>query len=83
MRLGGKMDNRIDLLLGKNPLDQSSVTDISLDEAVTGIILDPVQIFRIARVSQFVEVHQPGADIPSLEHQMHEIRADKAATAGN
>src|ERR1022692_3579453 len=56
VRLGGEMHDGIRLLLAENGVHQRLVADISVDEAVTRIVRDGLQILQVARVGQLIEI---------------------------
>ena len=54
--LCSKMDDRVDLVLGAELIDEKEVIDIALDELVAGVFEKPFQIFRVCCVGQGIEI---------------------------
>ena len=79
---GGEVHYRVDSFFGEEPLDQSSIADVALDEAVAGIGGDVGQVLEVAGVGELVEVDQAYVGA-ALQAEPHEVRADKAAAAGD
>ena len=54
MRLGGKVDDGTWTMLGEQPFDQCAVSNITPHKDVATIIVDPVQIFKVACIGQLI-----------------------------
>src|SRR5581483_8449641 len=78
VRLGGEVDDDLDLLLGEQPLAQLEVADVALDEAN----VEPVEVAPVAGVREQVEDDDAIAGLP-LEVAPDEVRADEAGGAGD
>lgn len=82
VRLGGKMDHSVNLLIGKQLLKQRLITDIGMHETVIGVILNILKVGRVTGVGQFVKVDDPCIGQP-FENKTDKIRTNKSTTTGN
>src|SRR3989475_192178 len=76
--LGGEIDHRVDA--AGDVADQLAVADVAVDEGVARIALDVLQVRRVARVGELVEVDD-GVVGARREDVSNEVRADEAAPA--
>jgi hypothetical protein len=56
MGLGGKMDYRINSMIGKKPGHQGGVANIPFDESILGISFKSGQVFQIACIGQTIKI---------------------------
>ena len=80
--LGGKMDHRVDLLLAEQPRHQRRIADISLDEAIAGIVLHPFQVLQVARIGEDIQVDDTALGLGRQE-MVDEVGADETGAAGD
>ncbi len=78
--LGCEVDDRVDLVLDEEPLDERAVADVPVHERVLRMILHVRQVLEIARVGQLVEVHDVDVGM-LLDHHPDEIAPDEAGTS--
>ena len=78
MRLGGEVDDDVDLLLRQHALDELEVADVALDEAH----VEPIEVAPVAGVGEQVERHDVVVGV-LLEPVADEVRADEAGGAGD
>ena len=72
------MHDGIDVMLGQQALDQRTVHNVALHKNVARIIGHGQQVLRIARIGQFIQIHDLGDGGPCLrcgraQQVMHEI----------
>jgi hypothetical protein len=79
MGFGGKVDHGIHPLF-EDFADQAVIANVSLDEFMTGVPFDTLQIFEIAGIGELVEVKNPALRIV-LQHKPDEIGSDKSRSA--
>src|SRR5256885_15864523 len=72
----GEIDHRVDA--AGDVADQLAVADVAVDEGVARIALDVLQVRRVARVGELVEVDD-GVVGARREDVSNEVRADEAA----
>ena len=82
------MHHRVDVVLVQEAAHQGAVQDVALHKHVPGIVLQGAQAGEVARVSQFVQVHdlldRHAALGACLSQQVvDEVGADKASSAGD
>ncbi len=58
MGFGGEVDDGVDLLVFEELLDQCSVIDAAVDEAVVAVIFQTGEVLQVARVGQCIEIDQ-------------------------
>ena len=85
MRFGGKIADRIHLIIVKYFLQGVRVTYIALDEkvALRKFFLNSDQILGIAGISQLIDINNPPVKIRVGKHVINEIGSDKTATPGD
>src|SRR5437667_12684374 len=76
--LGGEIYHRVDAV--RDVADQLGVADVAVDEGVARIALDVLQVRRIARVGELVEVDD-GVVGARRDDVSNEVRADEAGPA--
>jgi len=92
--LGGEVDDRVDLVLGKEALDEGAVADVTLDKHIAALgagffrrlpiaRLDVGEVFEVARVGEGVEIDDAPRKIWAPEEPVDEVRADEAGAAGD
>ena len=81
VRFGGKMDDRLGLVFGENALDGGLIDDVSVDKDMARIVERGAQGIQIARISQFVQIHDP--DRPFGDALPDETAPDKSSAAGD
>lgn len=81
MAFSGKIDHRPWPMLGQQLPHQIDVTNVTLHQLVSGIALQTGQCFRVACVSEFVEVDNRLWALG--EPVQHKIGTDESGTAGN
>ena len=79
MRLGGKMDHRIDHLFGKQAVDRRCVTDIRSDKMIPWTFSNTLQVLQVTGVGQLIKVDQPPLGSLAQEHT-DKIGTDEAAS---
>lgn len=79
--LGGKIDHSPHLVPLQQTQDQIVIADIAVHEHVASIVLQRSQIFRIAGVSQLVQIDD--GFVAFRQPVQNEIAADKPGTAGD
>ena len=79
--LGRAMNNSVGSLFRQQLVNQDSITDIALNEAIAWIACNRNEILRIPGVSEFVKIHNMRALFG--DNQPNEGRPDKARSAGN
>ena len=85
MRLGGKVDDGAGLVLGQQLGNQIKVADIALHKSVAGIALQRGQVFKVARVGEFVEVDDGLVlqGVGGREPVQHKVGANETRAAGD
>ena len=78
VRLGGEVDEHVDVLLGEQPLGRVEVADVADCEPHA----EPVEVARVAGVGQLVERHDVVARVV-FEPPADEVRADESGRAGD
>src|SRR2546422_715566 len=56
MRLGGKVDDRLDTMLPRDAVHEGPIADISVDKGVARMPLDVSQVFKIAGIAERIEI---------------------------
>ena len=80
VRLGGEVDDHVDLMLGQRLGHAFEITDVSLDEHDP--IFDIGEVGPVAGVRQHIEGDDRIVGV-ALHPVPHEIRSDKAGTTGH
>ena len=78
MRLGGKIDDRVKLVLGEDRLHRLAVRNVVLEElvAVRMLIGDAGQVLRVSRVAEHIHIRDE-LRLVVLEHEPHKIAPNK------
>ena len=82
MALGGKVDDKIRIILRHQFADQRAVADVALNEDVTLVVHNALEVLQIAGIGQLIKIHD--ADILILvQHVVYEVGSDEAGAAGD
>ena len=81
MAFGREVDHRTRPMLGQQAVDQGAVADVALHQLVACVALQAGQSFGVARVGQFVEVHD--RLITGSQPVQYEVGANKTCAAGH
>ena len=80
--LGCEVDHPVDAVLPEQFTHRFEVADVAPDESVVRPLLDVPQVGKVARIGQFVQVHDPVIRV--FRHEKADyVRADKARSARN
>ena len=82
MTLGSKVDDTVHLLLLHQLIEGVEVADVHLHKLVVGLILDVLQIGKVAGIGQLVEVDDVILGI-LVHKQAHHVASYKACATGN
>ena len=82
MRLGGQMDETVELMLLEQLHNEVLVGDVALDEMVVGLAVNVGQILQVAGISQVVEVEDFVLGV-LVHEEPHDVGSDKAGAAGD
>ena len=82
VRFGGEVDDDVGLVMREQRGDGVGIGDVAADENIARIGFDVAQVFGVAGVSQQIEIHHPTIGVQA-QAAANEIRADKAAAAGD
>ena len=77
MRLGGKVDNRVNVILGHRRQHDFAVGNIALHKAEVGQLIHRSQVFRVARIGELVQADD-GVIGVGFGHVAHEVAANEA-----
>ena len=72
-----EVDDSVDVVLGKDLRHSFIVADVSLHEHIVRAVLNIFEVFKVARISEDVEVDDPVLGI-SVHKQSDEIASDEA-----
>src|SRR6266571_834078 len=81
MRLGGKVDDRLNPMLPHDAVNESRIADIPMDKGVAWMPLDVVQVLQITGVAEGIEIDHLRV-FPS-EEETDEVRPDESRPAGD
>ena len=76
------MHDGIRLLFAENGVHQRLVADIAMDEAVTGVGRDGLEVLQVARVGQLIEIDDADGRI-GRQRKPDEGRPDETRASGN
>ncbi len=79
MALGGKIDDRIGLVMMQQLADEQRIPDIAPDENMLGIPIKGRQVADVARIGELVEVDDP---LPRSAPGQHIAGTDKPRASG-
>ena len=82
MRLGGKIDDRVELVLGEDRLHRLAIRNVCLEElvAVRMLLRDAGEVLGIPCVAEHIHVRDE-LRLVVLEHEPHKITPNKPAPA--
>src|SRR2546426_947296 len=81
MRLGGKVDDRLNAMLPGHSVHESLIADIPADKGVARMPLDVSQVLQIAGVAESIEIDHLRV-LPSKE-EADEVRPNESRPAGD
>src|SRR2546428_7561657 len=81
MRLGGKVDDRLNAMLPRHSVHESPIADIPVNKGVARMPLDGSQVFQIAGVAEGIKIDHLRV-FPS-EEKADEVRPDESRSAGD
>src|SRR5436853_4261353 len=79
MRLGGKVDYRLNTMFPRHSFHEGPFADIPVDKGVAGMPLDVSQVFEIAGVAEGIEIDHLRVFPP--EEKTDEVRPDESRPA--
>ena len=82
MALGGEMDDAVDTVTGDDATHLVKVGDVGLDKCVVRLVLDILEVGKVAGVGQLVKVYNIVFGI-FVDKQSDDVRADEAGSAGD
>lgn len=82
VRLGGEIDDSVDVVLLENAADGATVGDVGALEAIVLLVVDGQQIVTVAGVSQLIQHDDVVVGI-GLDHIAREGAADEPRCAGD
>ena len=82
MALGSEVDDTIDLLFLHELVESLEVADVHLHELIVRLILDVLEVGKIAGIRQLIEVDDVILGI-FVHEQANYVASDKACTAGD
>ena len=84
VRLGGKVDHRVDRVLGEEAGHEGRVADVALRKDITRAAGEVGEVGGIAGVGQRIEVDEPREGRARFSETLaDEVGADEAAAAGD
>ncbi len=83
MALRREMYDAVDIVLLENLVDRLGVADVRLDKCVVGLVLDVLQVLKVACIGKLVHIYDTDLIAVFFEHVVDVVGADEAGASRN